>query len=501
MPQSYTVPLTGKYNTRINKSNALSSNSGVVGVGVVGTFIVGQVSVSTDKDERWVNCFMTREGAKEYYVKRPGMAVLNTPATGEAGTAIIVWAGQGSGDKIITAFGGTNSRIFDGTTSIGAITGVCLGIVETFVGSQVPTLTITSDDSTGWYYDVATGVTTKITDAQFPGNDGYTLVGSFAPIDGFNCVMTDDGKLWASDLNSITAWTANSYGSTDVSPDKGIGCVPWKNYIMAFGALSLEFWTNAGLTPFPLVRSKTMTVNVGAIAAKAITKIADTIFWAGSTPQGGVSIFMWDGKLSRISTPQQDFQFLLAGTTNISLTTLRFFGLSFVLVKASTSTFVYCLEDKRWHEWVSAKPYWERCAGLSVGNQVITYSVSELAADGVVYLINPASIVFTDDSTAYTATIQSAVDDQGSPNVKFWHDLRVICDRELAASDLTITVSDDDYQTTTTLGTVDLSQPNPRLTRLGASDRRAWQFSHSADTPFRIEKFVGALTMGQAPRG
>ena len=490
----YEVPLTGQYDTRISATNAVSGASGVVGVGIVGVAIVGGTTATVDKDERWINCFLTKMGGKQYAIKRPGLAALNTPASGNVGSAILVWTGSGGGTSVITAFGATNSTIYNGTTSLGAITGKARSIAETFV-STTATLLVPSGDSTAWYYDTGVGVMTKITDGDYPGNAGLTTAGDFAVLNGYACIMTTDGRLWASDLNSVTGWTANSYDSANAYPDMGVGAVRFKNFVMAFGKESIQFFQSAGLTPFPLQNVPSMTQKIGAVSSDAIATLADNVFWCGSTDKGGLSIFQYDGNTSRISTPEQDFQLALAGPSNISLTTMRFYGRSFVLVKASSSTYVYLLEDKKWHEWSSTTPLWYKSAGLSAGTQILTYSISNISTSGKVYIINPAAQVFTDDGLAYTATIQSgSVETDG--RTMFFDFLRIIADQETSSSTMTISASDDDFQSYAVLGTVDMMDNEKRIDRLGASRQRSWKFTHSDATGFRIEKIVGEMSVG-----
>ena len=490
----FTVPVSGVYNTRVSQSNAASGASGVVGIGIVGVMIVGAAPSAVDKDERFINCFYTKEGSRQYIVKRPGVAALNTPASGNVGSAILVWTGGVGGTAVIAAFGATNSTVYSGTSSLGAITGKARSITELFVGTTA-TFIVSSGDSTAWYYDTGVAVMTNITDGQFPGNAGFTTAGDFVVLDGFTCIMTTDGKIWASDVNSVTAWTANNYDTASSYPDQGVGLVRFKNIIMAFGKESCEFWQNAGLNPFPLQRSKGQTMKIGAISSDAIASLADNVFWCGSTDKGGLSIFQYDGSLSRISPPEIDFQLVLAGPSNISLTTLRFYGRSFVLVKANTTTYVYVLEDKRWHEWSSTTPLWYKCAGLSSGSQILTYSISNISTTGKVFVINPASLVFTDDSVAYTASFQSMTMDKDGQTM-FFDFLRIIADTEPSTSTLTISASDDDFVTFDVLGTVDLADAEKRIDRLGASRDRAWKISHSADTAMRIEKMVGEMSVG-----
>jgi hypothetical protein len=289
--------------------------------------------------------------------------------------------------------------------------------------------------------------------------------------------------------------TANAY------PDKGIGCIRYKNQILAFGSESLQPFYNAGLpVGSPLQRIDSATVKIGAINADSIGQISDTVFFVGSSPQGGCSVFQYDGSVQRISFPEQDYLLLLAGPNNISLTTMRFYGRSFVMIIASTLTLVYCVEDKRWSQWQTTTPLWFKCCGLSTGNQILNFSVSNQSTSGKVYIVNPAALVFTDDGTTYTATAQSRVDDGGTSARKIYNMVRLISDIEPSSSPTTISYSDDDYVTWNVAGTVDLSLPNQRLSRLGSSHKRAWQISNSANTAMRIQKADLDIDLAQGYR-
>ncbi len=497
----FSVPLAGPYTSRVSAVNASDSTSGYWGVGIWGSFVWGKTTQATDKDARYINCFAQTvtdqiTGKKRVYtVKRPGFGTQSTPATGQKGYAIMVWTGQGNGDKVISAFGATNSTVYDGTSSRGAITGRATGITETSINGTA-TFCVTSTDNTAWYADA--GSVAEITDGDWPG-DTETIAGTFSHMDGFAFIMTTRGRLWASDVNSITAWTANNFGTTNAYPDQGIGCVRWKNFVMAFGTESLEFWYNAGLSPFPLARAAAMTQKVGAVSADAIARIADTVFFCGTTPEGGMSVFQWNGTLSRVSAPEVEAIMILAGASNISLTTIRFFGRSFVLVKAGPTTLAYCVEERMWHEWNSTTPLWYKCASVMLGGTQVNYAVSNVATTGKVYLMNHASLVFTDDGTTYTARVQTAPEDSGTNNKKYYEDLSITADMEASTSTLTVAASDDDYRTYTTLGTFDLSSGGQlKITRLGSARRRAWVFTHSANTPMRLQRADGNMTVGSS---
>jgi hypothetical protein len=574
MNKPFRVPLAGAYNTRTATSNVIGAASGVWGVGVWGTFIWGANSTGTNRDQFFLNCYAETvpdpiTGRKKVYnAKRPGVATHTTPEAGSIGNQILIWTGQGTGDKVISAFGPTNSNIYDGTTALGAITGKATGIAESDVGNDAR-LVISSSDNTGWNtsgtavtgavtftgdthtnttvdnisstaglvvgqiltgtgfaantriasIDSATALTTnlattatnagvtitrtilgKIIDADFPGNAGKTLAGGFCCLDGFAIISTTDGGLWASDLNTLTGWTANSFDTSNAYPDKGIAALRHGTYILHFGTESIQWYINAGLTPFPLQKVPHLTKKIGAVSANAIAQISDVTFWCGSTPQGGLSIFNYDGNISRVSPPELDALLVLAGSSNISLSTLRYFGRSFVFVRASTATFAYVVEEKTWYEVASSIPWWHKCTGLSVGSSNVTYSISTTLTSGKVYKIDPAAPVFTDDGTTYARTIQLAPMDMGTPRMKFWGEsegIDLIADQETNTAPVTIAYSDDDGQSYSVLGTVDLANVRKHITRAGASRRRLWVISESNALPCRLEALAGAAGIGQ----
>ena len=565
----FRIPMASAYNTRFSSSNVLGSVSGIIGQGIIGSMIIGKVGTSS-KDGQLINCFVTTVSdtinnvKRTYLVKRPGFSAASTPAAGSIGNELVIWTGKGTGAEIVSAFGATNSTIYLGTTSLGTITGLATGIVETFIGTE-PTLIISSSDNTGWQtsssaittgvtftgsthtnttvdgissttglvvgqlltgtgfsantriasIDSATAITTtiattatnagititrtmlgKIVDVDFPGNAGKTLAGTFSVMDGYAAIMDTEGTLWASDLNTTSVWNPLSFDSANAYPDKGIGCIRQKNMILAFGTESVQFFFNAGLTPFPFAKSVAMTVKVGAVSATAITQIADSVFWCGSTPQGGLSIFTYDGSISRVSTPEIDGLLILAGASNISLTTIRFYGRSFLLVNSGNTTYAYCIEERSWFQMSSAVNLWHKCVGISIGGTMVNYSISNTETSGKIYLMNPASFVYADDTNAYTSTAQLPPIDHGTSKRKFYSEIELICDKELSSSPISILYSDDDYQSFTTLGTIDLSDERPRVLRCGSSRKRIWAISHSAQTPFRIEYLQGKMSVG-----
>jgi len=503
----YSYPLAGPYNTR--PVSILPASSGIIGSGIIGSMVIGRTTQTSNKDRRFINCFSESvsnpvTGTRTMYlVKRPGFALSTTPQAGSIGNAILVWSGQGTGTKVITAFGGTNSSIYDGTTRLVTnnadttiITGKATGITETSI-SGTATLVISSSDNTAWYYQ-PTGTVTKISDAEYPGNNSLTTVGTFAHMDGFAFIMDSTGGIWNSDLNSVTSWAASSVIPCNSYPDLGVGCVRRGNYIIGFGTQTIQFFRNAGNAfGSVLQRIEEMTLKVGCVGPNAITSIGDSVYWTGSTPEGGLSVYRLSDGVKPVSTPEINRILQLAGAANITMTSAKIYGRSFIIVNASTLTFVYCEEEGLWHEWTSAQGFlWSKCAGVSTGSSQVTYSISNTVTGGKVYVINPENYVYADDSQTYISTAQSGLIGDSKYRT-FWTEMILVADKESTSSPVTVSVSDDDYETAQVLGTVDLSDSRPRLLRCGAAYRRSWIFTHSAATPFRIEAMTGEYMQGR----
>jgi hypothetical protein len=125
---------------------------------LVGTFnqrgLSGNATLVLNEDQRFLNCVFEVvtnpvTGKSTVYVsKRFGWGVDSLVASGSASTGLIK---PQSFNATITAFGDTNSTIYFGTTSVGAITGRALHFTETLI-SAVPYIMIRSSDGTLWYY-------------------------------------------------------------------------------------------------------------------------------------------------------------------------------------------------------------------------------------------------------------------------------------------------------------------------------------------------------------
>lgn len=88
--------------------------------------------------------------------------------------------------------------------------------------------------------------------SPYPDAD-LPAVNSGCAYDGYGIFTTGSGQLWATDLND-TAVDALSYATAESNPDGLLRAIPWATRLLAFGTRTIEVWTNAGTSPFPLER-------------------------------------------------------------------------------------------------------------------------------------------------------------------------------------------------------------------------------------------------------
>jgi hypothetical protein len=481
------LPLVGVANNR--QYTQLTTASGVVGIGVVGSMIVGNI-IAAGGDQRFINVIFDSiknpvTGNKTTYVsKRPGFASHITPASGQFGSALRAWARNS--DKLISAFGSLNSTIYDGTTSLGAITGVAKFIDELEVGST-STLGISSTDNTLWYLQPA-GVPILVADADFPGNAGLTITGRCISMNGYNFIMTTDGKIYNSDLNSITSWQSTSFLSAQMYPDAGIGLARYKNQIVALGKETLEFFhITDNSTGSPLAPTDQGFIRLGCASQYGYTVMEDTFAWCSATDRGGVSVYMLDGfQAKKVSNPQIDSQLAIAGPNTLRINCLKVFGKTLIIVHANSICFVYDVEDEIWCEWSSTTSLWYDIT-CTIGSDWRVYSISNVNTSGKIFIINPTQITYQDNSLSYSMLIQTSKVDFGTTKRKFYHRLTVVGDRPTTSAVSVISWSDDDYRSFFSGYALVLTDNRAHLTRMGSAFRRSWVFFDNNNMAVRLE--------------
>lgn len=491
--QTDRINLVENASQRFYEAVPLGTSSGVVGIGIIGVMIIGG-SIVGSKDIRIINCLPTlivnsySKEAKAQLSKRPGFSVLNTPST-EAGNAIRVWLGQGAGTKVVSAFGNTNSTIYDGTTSLGAITGLARDITETFV-STTANLVIPSANSTAWFYPDG-GTLTQIVDVDFPGNAALTTTGTFVHLDGYAFIMTTDGRIWNSDLSSLTAWTATSFISANMSPDKGVGLSTYKNKIVAFGKESIEFFENvANPVASPLQRIPELFIRLGSPNQNLITNIEDTIIFVASSSGGSYGVYLLENyQPKKVSYSEIDSLLSQVGINNFTASVIRLWGKPLFILHSTNRTYIFSPEDSLWFEWSSAYPLWYKLTGDTIENIYSISNSTNATVVGKVFNVNQQNTQYQDNASNFTMSIQTSKIDFGNNKRKKLARLALIGNINPSSVVNTIDVSytDNDFLTYSATKSIDLTKTHQFLNNLGMFRRRSFLLANSSAQSVRLE--------------
>lgn len=182
--------------------------------------------------------------------------------------------------------------------------------------------------SKGYYATSAAGVftaasLTEITDIDFPPKAAspLPLVGGMVQMNGTTYVMTNTGEIHGSDLNSISSWNSLNMIQAISYPDQGVGLMRYKSHVVAFGEDSIEFFSDVGnpAPASPLVRQEQAFIKFGAVHAKALISVDDTLYWLARSSTGAFGLWKLDGYTpSKLSGPAED-QIIDYGSVNTSL--------------------------------------------------------------------------------------------------------------------------------------------------------------------------------------
>lgn len=370
-------------------------------------------------------------------------------------------------------------------------------------------VTANSANKAGYLATQATPpVQTAITDADFPD---ATIVGSFAAIDGYLFIATSDGSIWNSDLNSDTAWTSTSFIDNN-SQQYARGVFNYKDKIGLFSEDSIEFFENVGApTGSPLQRIDHLTQKSYGLPFRSATvydtshwylTAFDTVFWINNASAGTTGVFMLDG-FSPVKISSAEIEHDLS---KISMDLMRIVG-AFELygskylaiapgnVGVVDALWVYSFSTRTWVTWESTPLFDTGGPAAILNNGPDTNPLQPMIFVGTkYYTFDTESLLFsdisyTDDSTAYTATIQTRNLDLGTRKKKRFNRLTLIGSDPREDSNCSVSWSSDDYQTNSTARTLNLNSNDgmPSTTRLGSHRRLSFKITNSSDAAMELE--------------
>lgn len=415
-------------------------------------------------------------------------------------TYILITAGDGSGwyiasdataNTAYTADGNNSTTITDlKVAGVSSVAGLYVGQKLTaganiVAGSRIVSINagafsaVLDTATTGGAFNdlaITKEIVAKINDADFPTN----CVGSFAELDGFIFVMTADGKVYNSDLNSVTSWTASGFISASISTDVGLGCIKHKNTIAAFGSDSIEFFQNTGNPAgSPLSSAPQLASNVGYNGIRGITKNAAGVFFLSGTQTSKLALYKMTD-FTPMEIPSQGIDFKASGATG-AVNSFPYAGQLIVNIMGTTS-YWYSVDNGVFTEPALPAAAYFATTPSAIGNAALCVLTD---TSGTIYNMADTTTTFQDGGAAFTMSVQLAID-MGTQKRKFATELRFEGDVQPTGT-LDISWSDDDGVTYTTPRSMSLASMSVmKMTRLGSwKGTRLFRFQHSANTAFR----------------
>jgi hypothetical protein len=467
------------------------------------------------KDQLFVNCYpeVTRNPitgkADATLNKRPGY-VTGSALTGptSATNALIVWhTSSATGPVGAFSEGGTSTSIWNvGTgTQIGADifpTDICTAIHETKASGVAYLVANLRDSGTGVFEQWTLpegGSWAQVVDSDFPTN----IVGAPTDLDGYVFNLTDDGRLWNSDLNSVSTYTAGSFITANAHPDIGVSAARLGDKIAAFSQKSIEFFQNTG-NPVGSPLSRIGSIQMGAARVLALadplTVLAanDTVYWIGTNSDGApTGVYRFKGLApEKLSSPAID-KLIGAGDIIGFVGTLFLHGMNHVAVRGAAGVWCLCLDTGYWWKLVleSGEPRAIVAAPIQNSNAGGSYFIGTQNTRGNQF-ITDASSSLQDNGANFTMVARTGLLDLGTDKKKIATKLRVVYDTQTSTSNLGVSWSDDDFATSTTPINIDMSTSRNWITRLGTFRRRSLQFTNTAATPCRIQAIELEYDMG-----
>lgn len=441
------------------------------------------------KDQRFVNMYPEMitspitEGKKYYLKKRPGVTTKYQFTAGE-GRGIFYWEVNQAYYTVIGSSVYLNGGfLFSLNTSTGPV-----GFCEFRSDSAIEL--VLCDGTQGWIINGA-GSAGLITDPNFPSPhipmpvflDGYIFVAA-----------ANTQQIHNSQLQNPAIWPSDGFIDAEMFPDVLVGLSKVQNYLACIGQNSIEWlYDNANATGSPLQRNAPAVSQLGCPAPKTINQTEKELILVGQTAAGGRTVWVIDGFQPteignapvREALDLEDVSISVASAFTIQCAGHKWYVLNLV---SGGRTFVYDFEEKMWHEWTS---------GLN--NTVFQYEFGADSGNGAPVLLSYTAgtvveltpTVYTDLGSVINCVVTTSKIDFDTIKRKRLYRLSIIADAPNGPNNVPITVSwsDDDYNTYTSGTTLQINGSYPTITQLGYTRRRAFKFVYQQPYPLRMESF------------
>jgi len=324
------------------------------------------------------------------------------------------------------------------------------------------------------------------------------LVGNMVHMDGYAFVMDKNGRIYNSDLNTLTTWASTSFLESQVYPDNGVGLARIKDLVIAISSSSIEFFRNSGnATGSVLTRIASAAKRVGGRQEyllqldtyETIRVVNDDVYFIGTSPDSSATgVFrIRGGDVTRISNQMIDnamtYPYFWGFVGVIQMYQMNHLILTTSAIVADEESYCYCIETGNW--WIfkanlaSPKPI--SCASGGAFLSSCMNFTSNL-------LVGTTSPSFSDVGSIYTMTVQTETMDFGTDDLKEFRSLRLIADTQTSTGNLKVSFSNDDFASFSTPKNIDMTLQQKKLEAgLGWGRQRAFKLEETVNRPARIK--------------
>jgi len=383
------------------------------------------------------------------------------------------------------------------------------------------------ENNEGWY--IAEGATTTlvaITSTNFPPNQtpALTLTKGGVVLNGILYASATNGELFNSATEDPTTWGALDFVSAEMKPDNSVFIQPHLNHIANFGVGTIEFfYDNANATASPLNVRTDIAHNVGAVDFDTVWTNRDDIFFVNLNQSGDFNVnILSNFQLNKISTSDID-TFITSSVITDSLSLMAhgfstagrdFYVLTTFYKDGSNiikplSSLVYDTSTGVWGFWELMHTGIDDCPVIGWTRSTATRAGDGILANGDIVTIaddkNPqdstgAQIYVVDDyvdagyisDTGATGeniemVLITGSADFGSRDYKYADNLKLVAIPESTSQDVTVQWSDESNNSYNAGRTLDLSNHNNKLTRLGRFRQRNHKLTFAGDEQIEVE--------------
>lgn len=411
-----------------------------------------------------------------YVYKRPAFKLLRT---GPAGTGLGVFNWNGSIYQV------TNTALLKDGVSIGTVDASSMYQFSSCLGAS-PKLFL--KNNTHAY--TSDGVTvTAVSDVNYP----TTTVPGAVYLDGTMYVMDAKANIHGSNFNDPTTWDPLNLIVAQIEPDPGIALMKQLVYVVAIKAQSTEVFYDAGnATGSPLAAVQGSKLGMGARTGASVAKLSDEFCFIGTSEEGSVqAMSMMRVHGEPISSHAVDRLLGAFDYSTIYSWGARFPGHRIYVVtsKVSNQTFVFDLSVGGWYIWTDANNNYVPIVAASHDNNYLP--VLQHESNGCLYTMDLGT--YMDGYGAGNIPVSVATPNYDSGNLCNKSNSRFALVADNIATSVSISWSDDDYQTFTTPQTININTQQAFVQDGSSFQRRAYLITHNDNTFLRLMGFEQIL--------